>query len=221
MSSDVVGVNPQVINNYIENLQTNFQAVHNNLTELVHAGFALEYEGPDAADHFNPGLRRVMENLLAGTHETMEAYATAVGTVTSNIASALGQSGVQTVRYVPPPIELPAAPGLVANDFRIDLRAFQQYVNEILPQSKRTVSQLVEQNRSLISGISRSGAGMGWAGQSRDLVESQIVPRQVENMSHAISTGMTNIEQFIDQAITRASAADGRDGGAASLGGIS
>jgi len=207
MTGQLIGVNPAAIQEYAGSVSDNLGMVANELTEVVQGGFSLRYTGPDANEKFNPGLAKVMGNLVTGATETMVAYIAAINTVTSNIARSLGVHGGLEIDFQPKVPELPPLPGQTGATVQIDVDQFNTYINVTLPAHEKRLVDLINDNTRLIQ-VVRPAENDGWSGSARDHVQGTVVPQQVEALMQVVRESVVNVNNFMTEAVERATQAD-------------
>lgn len=208
MSEHIIGTSQAAIDTYEIEAIAIFTRVNERLQQLVTRAFGLTYEGPDAETVFNPGLSRLAVDSVTSMNEGMQSFATAVSTVTSNISRSLGAGDVHFV-FNPPPLELPAPPGVAADDFRIDTAAFDTFLGTDLPETQAAIGGLFVDNQQAFANIPRATADApGWSGQSREFAQNTVVPAQTEQLNSILQHVVQQIGDFMTSAKNGTLAAD-------------
>jgi hypothetical protein len=200
MSENIIGTSQAAITGYEEQALAIFAQVNQRMQQLVTRAFALTYEGPDAETVFNPGLIRLATDSVAQIDAAMTAFATAVSTVTSNISRSLGAGDI-VFAYRPPSLELPPAPGVAADDYRIDVGGFDAFIGGDLPDAQQAVSRLFGENQDAFNSIPRATAeSPGWSGEAREYAQNTVVPNQTENLTAMLNQVTSQISEFMTSA---------------------
>jgi len=208
MSETIIGTSSEAVESYAQDAQRLFAQVNDHMRELVVRGFHLTYEGPDAYTSFNPGLTAVATAAITGMNESMQDFARALSTVTSNISRSLGGAGI-TVTVAPPVADLPPAPGTLDDDYRIDVAGFDAFISADIPQTKERVRSLLQANQDRFNAIPRATASQrGWSGSARDHAQNVVVPAQTEQMHVSLETALGKVTTFMEDAKSRAITAD-------------
>lgn len=198
--SEIIGTSSQVIDEYVRSAEQIFNRVRERMQLMVTRAFTLTYEGPDAELHFNPGLIRMATTSVGQMDDAMAGFATALSQVTSNISRSLGGEGI-TLAYAPRPLELPPPPGVAADDYRIDVAAFDQFIAAELPDVRSAVGALIDQNQQAFVAIPRATAEQrGWSGQSREHAQNVIVPNQSEQLRQILMQVTEQVSDFMTSA---------------------
>lgn len=197
MSDNIIGTSQAAISGYEEQALAIFARVNQRMQQLVTAAFNLTYEGPDAETVFNPGLIRLAQDSVAGIDGAMTSFANAVATVTSNISRSLGAGDI-VFTYRPPALDLPPAPGVAADDFRIDVGGFEAFLNGELTDAQQSISRLFAENAEAFNRIPRATADSpGWSGEARDYAQNTVVPNQTENLTAMLNQVVSQIREFM------------------------
>jgi hypothetical protein len=201
MSEDgIIGASQAVIDDYECRANEIFAGIRSKIQILVEQAFALTYEGPDAVEVFNPGLQQLATSAVRQMEEGMRDFALAVGQVTSNISRSLGAGEIE-FNYQLTELVLPAPSGVVADDYRIDVAGFENYVSEILPDAQIEIRRAIGENQEAFNAIPRATADSpGWSGQARDYAQDVVVPRQTENLMTLWDDVVTEISTFMTSA---------------------
>jgi hypothetical protein len=200
MSDNIIGTSQAAISGYETQAQDIFTRVRQRMQQLVTAAFQLTYEGPDAETLFNPGLIRLAQDSVAQIDGAMSSFAAAVSTVTSNISRSLGAGDI-TFAYRPPALELPTAPGVNGDDFRIDVAGFDHFLSGELTDAQQAISRLFADNQEAFNRIPRATAdSAGWSGEARDYAQNVVVPSQTENLTAMLNQVVTQIRDFMTSA---------------------
>ncbi len=208
MSSTIIGTSQAAIDSYEAEALAIFTRVSERMQELVVRAFGLTYEGPDAETVFNPGLSRLAVESVAAINEAMSAFAAAVTAVTSNISRSLGAGDVTFV-YRPPVLDLPPPPGVAADDYRIDVAAFDTFIGTDLPDAQAAISALFADNQTAFAAIPRATVDTpGWSGEARDHAEHVVVPAQTERMNALLAQVIAQVSEFMTSARNGTLAAD-------------
>jgi hypothetical protein len=130
----------------------------------------------------------------------MQHFAEAVSTVTSNISRSLGAGDIVFV-YRPPALELPPAPGVAADDYRIDIAGFETFLGTDLPDTQSAIASLFADNQAAFDAIPRATADSpGWSGDARDYAQNVVVPAQTENLNALLNQVVAEITEFMTSA---------------------
>jgi len=208
MTDNIIGTSQASIDGYESEALAIFARVNERMTDLVTRAFSLTYEGPDAETVFNPGLIKVAAESVANISEAMSGFATAVSAVTSNIARSLGAGDIIFV-YNPPPLDLPAPPGVAADDYRIDVAGFDTFISSDLPDTEAAIGSMFRDNQAAFEAIPRATASTpGWSGEARDYAQNTVVPQQTENLEAMLRQVLGNISAFMSSAKEGTLAAD-------------
>jgi hypothetical protein len=200
MSERIIGASQAAIDGYEERALAIFGRVNQRMQQLVASAFALTYEGPDAETAFNPGLVRLASDSVSQIDAAMTGFANAISRVTSNIARSLG-AGEIVFAYRPPALELPAAPGVAADDYRIDVGGFDRFIAGELADARQAISGLFAQNQDAFSAIPRATAhSPGWSGEARDHAQNSVVPTQTESLTSMLNHVVQQITEFMTSA---------------------
>lgn len=200
MSDNIIGTSQAAIQGYEQQALAIFTRVRQRMQHLVTAAFNLTYAGPDAETVFNPGLIRLAQDSVAQIDGAMSSFAVAVSTVTSNIAHSLGAGDI-TFTYRPPALDLPPAPGVNADDYRIDVAGFDHFLSGELTEAQQAISRSFADNQEAFNGIPRATAtSPGWSGEARDYAQNVVVPNQTENLTALLNQVVTQIRDFMTSA---------------------
>ena len=206
--SEIIGTSQAAIDGYEEQALAIFARVRERMQQLVARAFSLTYEGPNAETVFNPGLVRLATDSVGQMDAAMSAFATAVSQVTSNISRSLGAGDIQFV-YSPGGLELPAPPGVAADDYRIDVTGFDTFLSADLTEARTAMGQMFADNQAAFDGIPRATAeSPGWSGQARDYAQNTVVPNQTENLNSIMNQVVHQITEFMTDAKNGTLAAD-------------
>ncbi len=206
--AEIIGTSSQAVEAYMQSASDIFNRIRDRMQVMVGRAFALTYEGPDAELEFNPGLIRLATTTVGQMDDAMVDFAIAVSQVTSNIAQALGGQPV-TLTYHPRPLELPPPPGVQADDYRIDVTAFDTFISGELPELRSAVGVLIDENERAFAAIPRATAEQrGWSGQARDHAEHVVVPQQSEALRTMLATVVDQLSGFMTTARDAAVGAD-------------
>ncbi len=200
MSNTIIGTSQAAIQGYENQAQDIFTRVRQRMQQLVAAAFHLTYQGPDAETVFNPGLIRLAQDSVAQIDGAMSAFAAAVSTVTSNISRSLGAGDI-TFTYRPPALELPPAPGVNSDDYRIDVAGFDTFLSGELPEAQQAISRYFADNQEAFNAIPRATVDQaGWSGDARDHAQNVVVPAQTENLTALLNQVVSQIRDFMTNA---------------------
>jgi hypothetical protein len=200
MSENIIGTSQAAIDGYEEKALTIFAQVNRRMQQLVTQAFALTYAGPDAETVFNPGLVRLATESVGQIDSAMTGFAAAVSTVTSNISRSLGAGDIVFV-YRPPALDLPPAPGVAADDYRIDVAGFEAFISGELNDAHQTIARHFAENQEAFNSIPRATADQpGWSGEARDYAQNTVVPTQTEHLTTLLSQVVTQISEFMTSA---------------------
>lgn len=206
--SEIIGTSPQVITEYLGEAETVFNRIRDRMQQLVTRAFSLTYEGPNAEQEFNPGLIKLATLSVGEMDRAMGEFARAVSQITSNISQSLGASAV-TLTYTPRALELPPAPGVTSNDYKIDITGFESFLGTDLPETRTTLGALIAENQAAFNVIPRASASQrGWSGQSREHAQNVVVPAQTENLNNILNQVVEQISVFMTNAKDGAVRAD-------------
>ncbi|MCP3988047.1 MAG: hypothetical protein GY724_03160 [Actinomycetia bacterium] len=207
--TEVIGTSQAVIDDYERDAIRIFAGMRANMALLVEQAFALTYEGPDALEVFNPGLINLATSAVGQMEGGMSQFASAVGQVTSNISRSLG-AGEIVFAYEAKGLELPPAPGIANDDFRIDVEGFERFITQILPDAQTEIRRAITDNQEAFNRIPMATLDSpGWSGQSRDHAQNVVVPRQTENLMSLWDRVGTQITEFMVSAKNGTLEADG------------
>jgi hypothetical protein len=200
MAENIIGASQAAIDAYEAEALAIFGRVGQRMQQLVTSAFALTYEGPDAETTFNPGLLKLATESVTLINDAMTSFAEAVSAVTSNISRSLGAPEIVFV-YKPPPLELPPAPGVAADDYRIDITGFETFLSTDLPDAQTAIAGLFAGNRDAFNAIPRATADSpGWSGEARDYAQNVVVPNQTENLNAILNQVVAEIADFMTNA---------------------
>ncbi len=195
--TEVIGTSQAVIDNYERDAIGIFAGIRANMALLVEQAFTLTYEGPDALEVFNPGLVNLATDAVGQMEEGMSEFAAAVGHVTSNISRSLG-AGEIVFAYEARGVELPPAPGIANDDFRIDIEGFERFIAHILPDAQAEIRRAIVDNQEAFNRIPMATLDApGWSGQARDHAQNVVVPRQTENLMSLWDQVVSQITEFM------------------------
>ncbi|MEM8922415.1 MAG: hypothetical protein AAGD35_02860 [Actinomycetota bacterium] len=178
----IIGTSKRVVDDYLVSAEEIFHRIRGRMQEMVVRAFALTYEGPDAEVHFNPGLVALTTDAVGRMDEAMVSFATALGQVTANISRALGGETAPLV-YQPRALELPPPPGVAADDYRIDVAAFDAFITGELADLRTALGALIDENQQAFNAIPPATVDApGWSGRARDHAQQVVVPAQSEQL---------------------------------------
>lgn len=200
MSDQIIGTSQAAIDGYEQQALRIFARVHDHVQQMVVRAFSLTYEGPEAESVFNPGLVRLAAESVGQIDSAMVAFAQAVSAVTSNISRSLGAGDI-LFTYNPPPLDLPAPPGVAADDYRLDVAGFETFIGADLGELESTVSALFAENQAAFEAIARATVqSPGWSGAARDFAQNVVVPTQTENLNGVLRQVVQQIGTFMTSA---------------------
>jgi hypothetical protein len=200
MAENIIGTSQAAIDGYEAEALAIFGRVSQRMQQLVTHAFSLTYEGPDAESIFNPGLLNLATQSVTQINDAMQHFAEAVSTVTSNISRSLGAGDIVFV-YRPPALELPPAPGVAADDYRIDIAGFETFLGTDLPDTQSAIASLFADNQAAFDAIPRATADSpGWSGDARDYAQNVVVPAQTENLNALLNQVVAEITEFMTSA---------------------
>ena len=206
--AEIIGTSKRVVDDYLLTAEGVFNRIRERMQLSVSRAFALTYEGPDAEIHFNPGLIRLATSAVGQMDEAMVGFATALGQITANLSRALGGEAA-VVPYQPRPLELPPAPGVAADDYRIDITAFDAFITGELPELRTSIEALVAQNQDAFNAIPHATVDSpGWSGRARDHAQNVVVPAQSENLRAVTTQVVEQLSTFMTDARNAAVNAD-------------
>lgn len=215
MTQHIIGTSQAAIDGYEAQALAIFGRVSNRMQELVTRAFALTYHGPDAETVFNPGLIRLATESVGAIDAAMTAFARAVATATSNISRSLG-AGEIVFEYRPSVLTLPPAPGMAADDYRIDVAGFDAFISGELNDARQAIAGCFAENREAFNAIPRATVDSpGWSGESRDHAQNVVVPAQTEELTRALHLVIQEIAEFMTSARDGSLSADQAGAGAA------
>jgi hypothetical protein len=200
VAEHIIGTSQAAIDTYEAQALAIFGQVSQRMQLLVTSAFALTYEGPDAETTFNPGLLRLATESVTMINDAMRAFAEAVSAVTTNISRSLGAGDIVFV-YDPPLLELPPAPGVAADDSRIDVAGFETFLGTDLVDAQTVIAGCFADNQEAFNAIPRATAdSAGWSGEARDHAQNVVVPTQTENLNAILNQVVSQVSDFMTSA---------------------
>lgn len=203
----IIGTSHQVINSYQHDARENFIKLAKLLESTTIQLYNITYEGPDA-DEFNLAILNLINQLHQLISEQVIKFMEILKQVTENISRSLGAPGFELPATLIA-LDTPPLPGIVADDFKVDISQFDQLLNSNLPHTQIEAKSIISLNETRFHEIPYATTdSKGWSGQSRDYAQAVILPAQTEQFHYAIDRVFGEIINFLESTKSRIMSAD-------------
>ena len=206
-SGNIVGVSQSAMTHYQDSVQNNFDGIRAGFRAFLIEAFGLTFHGPTAGE-FNQALRALADSTMEQLDGAMTQFATALSEATSALARQFGGTQINfSYRGGLEPMPTPASQE--SDDYRVDLDQVNAFLTEGVTAAGQSIGALIDANQEAINGVpAADSATPGWSGQTRDYIQSTLVPNQVMNLHEVLGQLLAQVTDFLTQTLANIGAAD-------------